>query len=30
MSLLRIFDVMCWMLSWEGEHGPCGQGKLIK
>lgn len=25
MSLLRIFDVMCWMLSWEGEHGPCSQ-----
>ena len=25
MSLLRVFDVMCWMFSWEGEHGPCGQ-----
>jgi hypothetical protein len=25
MSLLRIFDVMCWMLSWEGETGPCSQ-----
>ena len=22
MSLLRVFDVMCWMFSWEGEHGP--------
>jgi hypothetical protein len=21
MSLLRVFDVMCWMFSWEGEHG---------
>lgn len=26
MSLLRVFDVMCWMFSWEGEHGPCSQG----
>jgi hypothetical protein len=25
MSLLRVFDVMCWMFSWEGDHGPCGQ-----
>jgi hypothetical protein len=25
MSLLRVFDVMCWMFSWEGEHGPCSQ-----
>jgi hypothetical protein len=25
MSLLRVFDVMCWMFSWGGEHGPCGQ-----
>jgi len=25
MSLLRVFDVMCWMFSWEGEHGPCTQ-----
>ena len=25
MPLLRVFDVMCWMFSWEGEHGPCGQ-----
>jgi hypothetical protein len=25
MSLLRIFDVMCWMFSWEGDHGPCSQ-----
>lgn len=25
MSLLRVFDVMCWMFSWEGEHGPRGQ-----
>jgi hypothetical protein len=25
MSLLRVFDVMCWMFSWEGEHGPSGQ-----
>jgi hypothetical protein len=25
MSLLRVFDVMCWMFSWEGEAGPCGQ-----
>jgi len=25
MSLLRVFDVMCWMFSWEGEHGPCAQ-----
>jgi hypothetical protein len=22
MSLLRVFDVMCWMFSWEGDHGP--------
>jgi len=27
MSLLRVFDVMCWMFSWEGEHGPCSQEK---
>lgn len=26
MSLLRVFDVMCWMFSWEGDHGPCSQG----
>ena len=26
MSLLRVFDVMCWMFSWEGEHGPCSHG----
>jgi hypothetical protein len=26
MSLLRVFDVMCWMFSWEGEHGPSSQG----
>jgi hypothetical protein len=26
MSLIRVFDVMCWMFSWEGEHGPCSQG----
>jgi Family of unknown function (DUF6308) len=25
MSLLRVFDVMCWMFSWEGEHNPCAQ-----
>jgi hypothetical protein len=25
MSLLRVFDVMCWMFSWEGDHGPCAQ-----
>jgi len=25
MSLLRIFDVMVWMFSWEGEDGPCSQ-----
>ena len=25
MSLLRVFDVMCWMFSWEGDHGPCSQ-----
>jgi Family of unknown function (DUF6308) len=25
MSLLRVFDVMCWMFSWEGEHGPSTQ-----
>ena len=25
MSLLRIFDVMCWMLSWEGNDGPYNQ-----
>lgn len=25
MSLIRVFDVMCWMFSWEGEHGPCAQ-----
>jgi hypothetical protein len=25
MSLLRVFDVMCWMFSWEGDHGPCGR-----
>jgi len=25
MSLLRVFDVMCWMFSWEGEHGPYAQ-----
>jgi hypothetical protein len=25
MSLLRVFDVMCWMFSWEDEHGPCNQ-----
>jgi hypothetical protein len=25
MSVLRVFDVMCWMFSWEGEHGPCSQ-----
>jgi hypothetical protein len=24
MSLLRVFDVMCWMFSWEGEHGSRG------
>jgi hypothetical protein len=29
MSLLRIFDVMCWMFSWEGEHGPCNQESQI-
>jgi hypothetical protein len=23
MSLLRVFDVMCWMFSWEGEHVGC-------
>jgi Family of unknown function (DUF6308) len=23
MSLLRVFHAMCWMFSWEGEHGPC-------
>ena len=25
LSLLRVFDVMCWMFSWEGDHGPCSQ-----
>lgn len=25
MSLLRVFDVMCWTFSWEDEHGPCAQ-----
>jgi len=25
MSLLRVWDVMCWMFSWEGDHGPCSQ-----
>ena len=25
MSLLRVFDVMCWMFSWEGGHSPCTQ-----
>ena len=25
MSQLRVFDVMCWMFSWDGEHGPCSQ-----
>jgi hypothetical protein len=25
MPLLRVFDVMCWMFSREGERGPCGQ-----
>jgi len=25
MSLLRVFDVMCWMFSWEDEHSPCTQ-----
>jgi Family of unknown function (DUF6308) len=25
MSLLRVFDVMCWMFSWERENGPCNQ-----
>ena len=25
MSLLRVFDVMCWIFSWEGERGPCSQ-----
>jgi hypothetical protein len=25
MSLLRVFDVMCWMFSWEGEYAPRGQ-----
>ncbi len=25
MSLLRVFDTMCWMFSWEGEHAPRGQ-----
>lgn len=29
MSLLRIFDVMCWMFSWEGETGPCSQERAI-
>jgi hypothetical protein len=29
MSLLRIFDVMCWMFSWEGEAGPCRQELAI-
>ena len=24
MSLLRVFDVMCWMFSLEGEDSPCG------
>ena len=24
MSLLRVFDVMCWMFSWEGVDSPCG------
>ncbi len=23
MSLLRVFDVMCWMFSWEGKGGLC-------
>jgi Family of unknown function (DUF6308) len=22
MSLLRVFDVMCWMFSWESDDGP--------
>jgi hypothetical protein len=22
MSLLRVFDVMCWMFSWKGDYGP--------
>jgi hypothetical protein len=25
MSLLRVFDVMCWMFSWEGDHGTRSQ-----
>jgi hypothetical protein len=25
MSLLRVFDVMCWMLSWPGEARACTQ-----
>jgi hypothetical protein len=25
MSLLRIFDVMCWMYSWESEREACSQ-----
>jgi Family of unknown function (DUF6308) len=25
MSLLRVFDVMCWTFSWEDEHGLCAQ-----
>jgi hypothetical protein len=24
MSLLRVFDVMCWMFSWAGEVSACG------
>ena len=25
MSLLRVFDVMCWMFSWPGEVSACSQ-----
>ena len=26
MSLLRVFDVMCWMFSWESEHDSPSRG----
>jgi hypothetical protein len=26
MSLIRVFDVMCWMFSWEGDHDHSSKG----
>jgi hypothetical protein len=29
MSLLRVFDVTCWMLSWKDEDGASSQEALV-